>query len=252
MRIVSLVPSLTETLIDYGLAEGLVGRTSYCTEPADVVSAIETVGGTKNPDVGRIVQLKPDLVVVNREENRVEDAERLREAGLDLHVTHPRSVAEAVDMLSELGTVVGRAQQAEALCRRCREALADLDILGVRKSPVPVFCPIWRKPWMTFAASTYIGDMLAVNGFTNVFAGGGGTDADFFEVSLRDVSARSPEALFLPDEPFRFEPRHADELAEAGLGGRAVFVDGKSLAWYGPRLPSALQELAGIRASFAS
>jgi len=251
VRIVSLVPSLTETLVSYGLAEQLVGRTTYCTEPSATVSSIETVGGTKNPDLDRILDLDPDLVVLNREENRLEDAERLRAAGLELYVTHPRSVVEAVDMLAELGAVVGRAESAEVLCRDCRDGLDRLERLGAAERRVPTFCPIWRRPWMTFGASTYIGDMLAVTGFANVY-GVGEERRDFFEVNLEDVVARRPPAILLPDEPYCFRPRHARELAKAGIDGRMIFLDGKLIAWYGPRLPSALRKLAEISASFSS
>ena len=108
VRIVSLVPSLTETLASWGLlGQRLAGRTRYCVEPAGAIDTVEVVGGTKNPDIMRIRELRPDLVVVNREENRREDYDALVAAGLNVHVTHPRTVGEAADMLEDLGRVVG-------------------------------------------------------------------------------------------------------------------------------------------------
>lgn len=243
MRIVSLVPSLTEALIDFGLAESIVGRTRWCTEPADVVERIEAVGGTKNPDVERIIALRPDLVVVNKEENRLEDCRAIEAAGVALHVTHPCTVLDAATMLEDLGEACGARSVAAALAARCREALASADARAVTTGrAVRAFCPIWRKPYMTFRRATYIGDMLACAGGVNVF--GDREGADFFEVTIDEILAAAPELVILPDEPFVFEARHAEELRAAGLDARYLQVDGKDLAWYGPRIPESLERLS--------
>ena len=245
MRIVSLVPSLTETLIDFGLTESIIGRTRWCTEPADVVERIEAVGGTKNPDVARIVDLSPDLVIVNKEENRLEDCREIEAAGIRLHVTHPRTVREAADMLDELGRVCGATEKGAELAARCRDAVAAA--AGVASEPLATFCPIWRRPWMTFRRETYIGDMLERSGCRNVF--GGRSEADFFEISLEEVRDAAPALVILPDEPFVFEKKHADELRSAGIEARFLFVDGKDLAWYGPRIPAAIERLSAAVAA---
>ena len=243
MRFVSLVPSLTETLIDFGLGGSIVGRTRWCTEPADVVDGIEAVGGTKNPDVARIVALRPDLVVVNKEENRIEDCRAMQEAGLALHVTHPRSVAGAAVMLAELSAACGAAAAGAALAERCREALVAADARAATASrSVKTFCPIWHRPWMTFRRETYIGDMLVRVGCANVF--GDRPGPDFFEVTLEEILAAAPRLVILADEPYAFEGQHAGELRAAGLTARFVQLDGKDLAWYGPRIPQALERLS--------
>jgi len=243
MRIVSLVPSLTETLIDFGLAGQVVARTRWCTEPAEVVAAIETVGGTKNPEVARIIELQPDLVIVNKEENRIEDCRELETAGLSLHVTHPTTVLEAATMLEELGRACGAAAKGAALAARCRQSLAAAaSAAKERVGEVRTFCPIWRKPYMTFRRATYIGDVLARAGCANVF--GDRTGADFFEVTIDEILAAQPDLVVLPDEPYVFEPKHADELRAAGVAARFLHVDGKDLAWYGPRIPAALDRLS--------
>ena len=242
MRIVSLVPSLTETLVDFGLASSVVGRTRWCTEPSGVVETIEAVGGTKNPDVARIVALAPDLVLVNKEENRLEDYRAFESAGLRVHVTDPSTVVEAAAMLEELGEVCGVSDAGRSLAARCREALAACDEAMAGREPVPTFCPIWRRPWMTFRRTTYIGDMLVRAGCANVF--GDRPGSEFFEVSLEEILAARPSLVVLPDEPYVFERKHADELREAGLEAHFVLVDGKDLAWYGPRIPAALKRLS--------
>lgn len=251
MRIVSLVPSLTETLIGFGLAGSLVGRTRYCVEPARAVDWIETVGGTKDPEVARIVALRPDLVIVNQEENRLEDCRALEAAGLRLHVTHPRSVPEAADMLERLGRACAAAEAGERLAEQCRRAvaLAESALARCRVRPTRTFCPIWRRPYMTFRRDTYIGDVLARAGCANVF--GERPGRDFFEVTIEQVRVAEPELVVLPDEPYAFSDVHAAELREAGLCARFALVDGKDLAWYGPRIPRALSALAAAVGSGA-
>ncbi|HXC49330.1 MAG TPA: helical backbone metal receptor [Candidatus Limnocylindrales bacterium] len=241
MRIVSLVPSLTETLIDFGLADAIVGRTRWCTEPPDVVEKIEAVGGTKNPDVARIIELRPDLVIVNKEENRLEDCRAIEAAGIRLHVTHPCTVADAADMLEELGAACGATARGAELAQRCRDSIAAAHA-GSGGQGVATFCPIWRKPWMTFRRATYIGDMLERSGCRNVFGDRAGPD--FFEITIDEVLAAAPELIVLPDEPFVFEERHADELRAGGLDARYLLIDGKDLAWYGPRIPGAIERLS--------
>jgi ABC-type Fe3+-hydroxamate transport system substrate-binding protein len=248
-RIVSLVPSLTELLASWGLGERLAGRTRYCEEPRELMSRVETVGGTKNPDVSRIVELRPDLVVVNREENRREDYEALIAAGLAVHVTHPRTVAEAADMFRALGAVVGASEAAEALAARSRAALAAAEASRPER-PVPTFCPIWRNPWMTFSERTYIGDMLTVAGLANVF--GGADSPDFFDVDLGEARRRAPTLVLLPDEPYVFEEKHVKELTDFGFRGRFELVSGKDLSWYGPRMPDAVTRLVAFAGKVAA
>jgi len=240
-KIVSLVPSLTETLIFLGLGDRLVGRTRYCVEPSGAVERIEAVGGTKNPDIERIRALSPDLVIVNKEENRREDWQALVDAGLAVHVTHPRSVADAARMIEELGRVAGVSQSATRLAARCREALATIYSNRAMHRRVRTFCPIWRNPWMTFRTDTYIGGMLEAAGMENVF--GDRPAADFFEIDIDDAIAHDPEVILLPDEPYVFGRKHGEDLRARGAKGEIVYVDGKDLSWYGPRIPAALARL---------
>jgi len=243
-RIISLVPSLTETLIAFGCGDRLAGRTRYCVEPRGHVDTIETVGGTKNPDLARIVALRPDLVVLNKEENRREDAEALRNEGIPLLVTHPRCVEDAASMLEELGAAVDAVEPARRLAAACRKALHDARACAATHAPVRAFCPIWRHPWMTFRASTYIGSVLAAVGFTNVFDDE--NEADFFAIEIQDALAREPEIILLADEPYAFGRKHGEELRTLGAKAEIVYVDGRDLSWYGPRVPAALERLSEI------
>ena len=238
-RIVCLVPSITELLFDLGAGDRLVGRTRYCEEPAGRVAEISTVGGTKNPDCEGIVAMRPDLVIVNREENRLEDFRALEAAGLHVLVTHPRTVDEAAAMIESVGEAAGVADAARALAGRCRAARGGL--AGGAGGRVRVFCPIWRRPWMTFGPRTYVADVLREAGMENVYDDASG--ADFFEIDLADVIARDPELVLLPDEPYVFAAEHAVELRGLGVAARYELIDGKDLAWYGARIPAALERL---------
>src|SRR6185503_6064901 len=141
------------------------------------------VGGTKNPDIARVVALAPDLVVVNKEENRIEDWQALVSAGLDVMVTHPRTVADAADMIEELGRRAGAADAGQRLAAECRDALGHATRERAGRRRLRTFCPIWRNPWMTFLRTTYIGDVLETVGLENIF-GDDAQSADFFAIDV--------------------------------------------------------------------
>lgn len=239
--IVSLVPSLTELLFDLGAGDRLVGVTRYCTEPAADVAAIEKVGGTKNPDCARIAALHPALVLVERDENRREDYDRLRAAGLSVFVAHPRTVRGVADLVRRIGACLGRETAAAALAARIEGGLARRP---EEATATRVFCPIWRNPWMTFNATTYAADLIRQAGGENVC-----TAAETYpQVTLCDIAARQPEVILLPDEPYVFTSRHLAELDDlrdtpAARTGRIHLVDGKAMFWYGARTPAALHML---------
>ena len=246
-RIVSLIPSTTELLCHLGLADALVGITAYCREPADLLRGKTRVGGEKTPDLERIRALAPDLVIANVEENVREHAETLRAWGIAVWVTYPRTVAGALAMIRDLGEVTGAADRAgmladglETLLERARHSTAG-------RPPVRVLYAIWREPYMTIGADTYIHDVLTVCGATNVFG-----DAERYPaVTLEEVAARRPEVILLPDEPFRFRPVHVKDFAPyedvpAVRNGRLHLVDGKPFSWHGRRVADALSTLPAL------
>ena len=216
-RIVSLVPSLTEVVCALGAAARLVGVTRYCTDPPEVVRRLPRVGGTKNPDVARIIALDPDLVLVNSEENRVEDFDLLEARGLRTFVSFPRTVAEAADSIQRIAAALGNEGEGRALSGAIRDAM--------RAAPVPsrrVFCPIWRNPWMSFNRDTYADDMLRRAGGENVCAD---QSERYPNVDIDTIIAAAPEVILLPDEPYRFTrappPRAARHERLAGMARRA-------------------------------
>ena len=234
-RIVSLVPSLTELVWWLGCGDALGGRTRFCEEPAGEIEVVPTVGGTKNPDLDAIAEIAPDLVIANREENRREDVEALRAAGLNVLLTDPNSVEEALAMVVDLGEALGQEAEAQGLVEEVRTAVEE----GSGGRRTALFVPIWRNPLMGLASGTYGDSVLEAAGASNVLAG----QARYPEITLEEVAALGPEAILLPDEPYRFNEGHVPEFAN--IAPTAV-VDGKLLWWYGPRMPAAIRELRRI------
>jgi ABC-type Fe3+-hydroxamate transport system substrate-binding protein len=252
-RIVSLIPSTTELLCDLGLADALVGITVYCREPAGLLHGKTRIGGEKNPDLERIRALAPDLVIANVEENVRAHVDALRAWGLTVHVTYPRTAADAIAMIRELGQVTGAQARATALADELEALLDATRRATARRTPARVFYAIWREPYMTVGADTYIHDVLAVCGGANVFAE---ASLRYPTVTLDEVAARRPDVIFLPDEPFRFRRVHlADFTPYADVPAvrdrRVHLVDGKPFSWHGARLGDALRTLPALLAPSA-
>ncbi|MER7762570.1 helical backbone metal receptor [Streptomyces sp. NPDC097619] len=224
MRVVSLVPSLTEAVAE--TAPGLlVGATAWCSHPPDLDAA--RIGGTKNPDLTEIVRLRPDLVLANEEENRAPDLDALRAAGLEVLLTEVRTLPQALTELERVLTGCGLTRprwldEAEA-------AWAELRPGPVRTAVVPV----WRRPWMVLGRDTFAGDLLARLGVRN-------RHADHAEryprIPADDPTASDCDLVVLPDEPYAFS---AADGPEAFPALPAALVSGRHLTWYGPSLAEA-------------
>ena len=234
MRLVSLCPSLTELVFALGRGDWLVGRTKFCVQPHDLVEAVEKVGGTKNPKIARIVELNPDLVLMNEEENRREDADALRAAGLRCHTSMPRNTQESMATVRSVGAALGEAARADAIAHDI-QSRRDRVMTETAGTPHISFAYlIWRAPYMTVSGDTYISALLADVGGTNAFASRGDRYAVVTPDELRDAA---PDVVLLPSEPFPFAARHLEELVEhTGLPReRFLLVDGELLSWHGPR-----------------
>lgn len=230
-RVVSLVPSLTESVAV--TAPGLlVGATDWCTHPVDL--AVARVGGTKSPDLDAVVALQPDLVVANEEENRPEDLASLRSAGLAVWVTKPTTVAAAVTSLRRMLAACGYAVPPAWLHEAARQWQTSYD--GVRRR---AFVPIWRRPWMCLGRETFAGDVLGMLGIDNVY---GDHDERYPRVTLDDARAKQPDLVVLPDEPYAFSAAEGREVF-GDWGVPVVNVSGRHLTWYGPSLVEASRVL---------
>ena len=254
-RIISLVPSWTETLFALGLGSQVVGVTKFCVEPADGVASIAKIGGTKNPDLRAIAELKPDFVIANAEENRREDVEKMRAQGIAVLTTYPKTIPAAVESILKLGKALSKESEANAMAREIVRNVSGIEAsVGVwSKLPFRVFCPIWKNPWMAFNADTYAHDVLRMLGFNNIFASAG---ERYPVTTLPEAIDRKPDIVLLPDEPYEFKERDVEELKKmlpAALSRRVMIVSGRDLHWYGVHmvkgLPTIAAKLARMRAA---
>ncbi|MBZ9639465.1 MULTISPECIES: helical backbone metal receptor [unclassified Streptomyces] len=226
MRVVSLVPSLTEA-VAVSVPGALVGATDWCTRPADL--DVIRVGGTKNPKAERILALAPDLVIANEEENRAPDLDALRAAGVEVLVTEVRDVPQAFRELARVLDACGAGSRPRWL-DEAEAAWSRPPVLDPRTTAV---VPIWRRPWMVLGRDTFAGDVLARLGVDHLYAG----HADRYpRIPLEDLRAAAPDVVVLPDEPYRFT---ADDGPEAFAGLPCALVSGRHLTWYGPSLVEA-------------
>lgn len=258
-RVVSLVPSISESVIALGCPERLIGRTRYCIHPAPLIFKTEEVGGTKDPEIERIIELAPDIVLANKEENRAPDIKTLRDAGLTVHVCEPRTPNDALryvawlgsilDVIEEAAHVVLRGEQVLHLLDQEREEALAADLLRMSpRGPVRAAALIWRDPWMVAGGDTYISGMLETLGAQNAF----GERERYARISLEELGEADPDIILLPSEPFEFEDEHVEELKRALPHARATrqggirLCNGEDLMWFGTRTPDALMRLKPV------
>ncbi len=275
-RVVSLVPSVTESLFDLKFGENVVGVTEYCVHPAEKVVALPKVGGTKNPRPDRILELKPDLVIANREENTKGAVEALEAAGVPVWVTFPKTVDDSIALLRGLARLF-QSQLALQQVEMLEVALEWAEAAASDLPPTPYFCPIWQEgegpeeiAWMTFNQDTYCHDLLARLGGRNIFADRfpahqvvpAMVNADdqngskrYPRVSPAEVIAGQPDLILLPNEPYDFGAAQAATInlllvdTPAVKNQRLRLFDGSLLTWHGTRLAQALQILPHLLAN---
>ncbi len=272
-RVVSLVPSDTFNVASLGCAGALVGRTDYCEAPADVVAKVPSVGGTKNPRVQDILDLSPDLVIANQEENTKKDLEKLAQAGVKVFVCFPKRAADGIAHLARLARIfrVEADAAVRALLKRGYDVIREAEEVRKTRTPVRTFCPIWMDPLMTINGATFISDVLDLAGAQNVFADRerryplaadvagakplppeevAGRDTRYPRVTLEEVTSRAPELVILPDEPHPFTDEDAKVFRglaiPAAERGAIVRTSGKDLCWYGAQTVDGLPRVRAL------
>jgi len=245
-RVVSLVPSLTETLFGLGAQERLVGRTIYCIEPKGRVSGILTCGGTKNPELDTVRSLAPDLVLACVEENKPEHLAELEDSGIAVFAVMPRSLDDVSTLLRQYGALV----DAQIVAGR---AMADLTAARLHAGefrqklarPLRAATLIWKNPWMVAGSGNHIDAVMKEVGLINTM----GTREGYYEVELDQLVAQDLDLVLLPDEPFPFTHHASWSMAAAGVvpnRSRAMVLDGKLLSWYGSRTARSLRALVKL------
>ncbi len=243
VRIVSLVPSITELVCDLGLAEQLVGRTGFCIHPWETVRTIPKVGGTKDLKLDRIRELAPTHVIVNIDENRREDAEALAQFVPHIVVTHPLGPLDNMALYRQLGEVFDREAQAGRLCGELQTAV---DELRARDWPArDVLYLIWRDPWMVVSPDTYIARMLELVGWRTQPV----DPAERYPTVALEEYAGRVDRVLLSSEPFHFKEHHLSEVTAATGGAHVSLIDGEMVSWYGSRAIQGLRYLAAYAAA---
>lgn len=271
-RVVSLVPSVTESIFELGFGGAVVGITDYCNQPATLPLELIRVGGPKIPNLAVIDDLKPDLVIASQEETSRESIETLAEMGYAIWLIFPKSVEDSLNLLRRL-LALFHSDKAVLKLDSLQRAVDYARMAGMSETPVPYFCPIWYGHedqldwWMTFNHETYPNDLLSLFGGKNVFESrnrlypisadlgrrsaepAGGRDTRYPRVTAAEILAAQPELIFLPNEPYVFSEKDQQVIqyaladTPAVRSGRVYRIDGSLLTWYGVRLAKALQSL---------
>lgn len=226
MRIVSLVPSITETLFDFGLtADEVVGRTKFCIHPANLVKNVQIIGGTKNLNIEKIKSLNPDLIIANKEENEKLQVEELM-TDFKVWVTDISTIEDNHQFISDLGTLLNKKEFAQSLNERIAH------IFTVKKNPLPqkVAYLIWKNPYMTVGNDTFINEVLENIGGENLFK----DRKRYPEVTVEEL--KNADQVFLSSEPFPFQQKHIDELQKELPDKQMILVDGEAFSWFGTHL----------------
>ena len=226
MKIISLVPSITEALFDFGLNDKeIIGRTKFCIHPENAVQKIEIIGGTKNLNIAKIKSLNPDLIIANKEENVKEQIEELQK-DFKVLVTNISNLEDNYYLLKTLGNLLGKQETAQKFNLKIYEILAKFSDLEKKKCAYL----IWKNPYMTVGFDTFIHDILDKIGFQNIFK----NQKRYPEISVEDLKAA--DYIFLSSEPFPFQQKHIDELQKELPDAKIFLVDGEAFSWYGTRL----------------
>jgi ABC-type Fe3+-hydroxamate transport system substrate-binding protein len=239
-RIISLVPSQTEYLFDLGLQQQIVGLTRYCIHPADRVSQVKQIGGTKLFDLAAIHALQPDLIIGNKEENYEQGIAQLA-TQYPVWMSDIATLDDAYDMMQQLGIITGREQQADDILTAIRAQFAAYHYPRPATHSCAYF--IWRKPYMGVGSGTFIHAMLECAGYRNVLA-----DMDRYpELSPERLGELAPDYIFLSSEPYAFGEKHFDEFKAMSPNSKVILVDGEIFSWYGSRLRYAPAYWEGMR-----
>ncbi|MFQ5617553.1 MAG: helical backbone metal receptor [Rhodospirillales bacterium] len=247
VRIVSLVPSITELLFDLDLGGSVVGRTAFCVHPEGDVERARNVGGTKTVKLDRVRELHPTHVIVNIDENPKDAVDEIAATGCAVVVTHPMEPRDNLRLYRLMGGLFGRARQAEALCARFEDALATLHRSAAGLPERAVLYLIWKKPWMTVSRDTYIARTLSLVGWRTM---GHDRAVRYPAVDITEGLLRRTDVVLFSSEPFPFTETHLEEFAGAYpcRDVRLAAIDAQMVSWYGSRAIAGLKYLKDFAA----
>ncbi len=226
-KIVSLVPSQTELLIDLGLGDFLVGRTKFCIHPKGRIDTISVIGGTKNLNIDKIISLRPDIIIGNKEENRKEDIEVLEKL-FPIWMSDVNSLQDALLMIDSLSDLLGKKVEGKTLIEKIRQGFKSIP----QFPPMRILYLIWQKPYIGVAKDAFINDILTRTGFDNVLK----EQSRYPELTDNEIIELKPQVIFLSSEPYPFKEKHQKYLHGIVPDSKVILVDGEMFSWYGSRL----------------
>ena len=227
-RIISLVPSQTELLADFGLSDEVVGITKFCVHPDAWFRSKTRVGGTKQLNMESIHALQPDLIIANKEENVKEQIEEL-EKHYPVWISDVNNLTDAFKMIEQIGLITNKESQAKNIVNRIKEKFSHLQ---QSNQSIETVYLIWQKPYMTVGGDTFIHSMLEAAGFKNIYA----NSTRYPEVTIEELKSKNPDLIILSSEPFPFNQKHIDELQIHLPTTKIILADGEIFSWYGSRL----------------
>jgi len=237
-RIISLVPSLTELLVDLGLEDRIVGVTRFCVHPIHLRKKANIVGGTKQVRNKKIQNLQPDLIFANKEENQPEDIEELEKI-CPVHVSDVQTIKGCYKLIEQYGNLTDTAKEAKIINDQLKNAQADFTNFIKDKSQLKVAYLIWKDPWMAVGGDSFIHEMLKINHYDNVFK----HQKRYPEIKLADLE--DADHVFLSTEPYPFKEENTEELPVDPA--KVKIVDGEYFSWYGSRLIQAFSYFKKLR-----
>jgi ABC-type hemin transport system substrate-binding protein len=247
MRIVSVVPSITELVYDLGLEAQLVGITKFCVQPPHLLRQISHIGGTKTLRIEAIKKLQPDLVIANKEENTKEQIEEIATFSQVL-VTDVPDYHAALKMITTVGEITNTHPAANKLKLQIEAEYLSLTKLNLLTKSTPrVIYLIWQNPWMTVGNDTFVHSMLEILGYYNVFS----AHKRYPELSDEDIRNAQPDFVFLSSEPFPFKQKHQARLKILCPNAQIVLVDGEAFSWYGSRMLHSVSYFCSLKAQLS-
>lgn len=227
-RIISVVPSQTELLADLGLEHEVVGITKFCVHPDEWFRSKTRVGGTKQLKMDIIHQLKPDLIIANKEENVKEQIVEL-EKHYPVWISDVNNLDDAYEMIEQIGSITNKEKPANDIIHRIKE---NFDRLPTSDSRLKTAYLIWQNPYMSAGGDTFIHSMMTAAGFENIYA----NKKRYPEINMTELQTAGCQLLLLSSEPFPFKEKHIEEIRAQGFTGQIKLVDGEMFSWYGSRL----------------
>lgn len=226
-RVISLVPSQTELIYELGCGDKIVGQTLFCIHPKEKFKTSTKIGGTKTPKIDKIIELQPDLIIANKEENRWEDISIL-EKYAPVWVSDVNNLTSAIEMIISVGNMLNAPQKAIELTNQIENEFKHLSQLNLGST----LYLIWKNPYMTVGGDTFIHDMISSAGFNNLYK----NEKRYPEISEKEIIEKNPNVILLSSEPFPFKEKHINELQKLVPEAKIILVDGEMFSWYGSKL----------------